>query len=97
MGHQKTSWAVRVGEHPCGMLSFNDKWWMTHHDKKYLSRLGHKRREELSCIPLEFRDGSWHKYSAERRCFLSSWYTLVLLTPVCLSDCIYCNGTYGSA
>ena len=69
---QKIPWAVRAGEHPCGMLSFNDKWWMLHHDKKDLSRLGHKRREEMSCIPPQFRDGSWHKYSVESRVFLPS-------------------------
>ena len=49
--------------HPCGLLSYNDKWWMMHYDSKHFSRYSWAKREEKSCVPLQLRDGMWHKYS----------------------------------
>ncbi|KFY64165.1 hypothetical protein V496_03438 [Pseudogymnoascus sp. VKM F-4515 (FW-2607)] len=60
--------------HPCGMLSYNDKWWSMNWDRKHLSRYGEARRLESSCIPLELGGGAFHKFSCEQCIYCNGKY-----------------------
>ncbi|GKT52022.1 uncharacterized protein ColSpa_12203 [Colletotrichum spaethianum] len=37
------------------MLAYNDKWWRYKYDDTNLRRFGDKKREEMSCIPVDLR------------------------------------------
>ena len=59
------------------MLAYNDKWWRYKYDDKNLKRFGHRKREEVSCIPVELRNGEY-RYSCERE----SQYAYLLLVLI---------------
>ena len=72
------------------MLSYNDKWWMLHYDQKYHTKYGSTKREQMSCVPSQLRDGMWHKYSG--RCKYRHNERVQVANKG--SVCKYCNGEY---
>lgn len=49
-----------AGQHPCDVLSFNDKFMMLYHDRRYV-RLNSRIQ---SCIPCELWDRDFHKFAS---------------------------------
>jgi hypothetical protein len=58
------------------MLAYSDKWWMISWNALHLSKLGHRKREEQSCVPVQMREERWYSFSVEResscQCFKGS-------------------------
>lgn len=51
-----------AGQHPCDVLSFNDKYMMLFYDRRYATLKSGKK----SCIPYELWDRDFYKFSSTR-------------------------------
>ncbi|KAK8851982.1 hypothetical protein PGQ11_014461 [Apiospora arundinis] len=78
---QEKGWSISADEHPCIMLAYNDKWWRLNWDAKYLSRLGDKRRAELSCTPTPLRD-RYYRYSAGECLYCTGYYDDTIIQQI---------------
>ncbi|KAK4233323.1 hypothetical protein C8A03DRAFT_38975 [Achaetomium macrosporum] len=70
---ERVGWEIMPDEHPCGMLSYNDKCWRLKWDDKYLRRYGDRRREQSSCIPPQLRSSA-HIYAVEHCLYCNGQY-----------------------
>lgn len=66
----------------CSMLAYNDKWSMISWDHKNLSRYGHRKRQEMSCVPQDFRGGNWYCHSGKREYNFSIKYTTLMIDTI---------------
>jgi hypothetical protein len=51
-----------AGQHPCDVLSFNDKYMMLFYDRRFVTLKSGKK----SCVPHELWDRDFYKFSSSR-------------------------------
>ena len=59
-----------AGQHPCDVLSFNDKYMMLYRDRRFVTLRGGTK----SCIPHELWDRDFYKYSSSRCLYCNGHY-----------------------